>query len=180
MRGGVRARKPKQRPGRNAGEHMQSVITPVFVTIQRLRTLADRAGALFALLGIRLLLALEYGDAGIKKWQGSNWFANVQADFPFPFSAIPVDVNWQLATWTELLGALALVLGLATRFFGISLFILTVVAWISVHSGHGYNVCNQGFKLPLLYLAMLTPLILNGPGELSLDYLLFRRKSDAS
>jgi len=158
---------------------MQSVMTPVLAILDWLRSLASQAGEFIGMLGIRLLLALEYGDAGIKKWQSSNWFGNVQDDFPFPFNIVPVDINWYLATSTELLGAVALAVGLATRFFGISLFVLTVVAWVSVHAGNGYNVCNHGFKLPLIFLAMLVPLILNGAGKLSLDYLLFERRGKA-
>lgn len=158
---------------------MRSVIRPAVAMLDWLRSLADQAGTLFGLLGIRLVLAFEYADAGLKKWEGNNWFGNVQHDFPFPFNVIPVDISWHLATWTELLGATALVIGFATRFFGISLFILTIVAWVSVHAGNGYNVCNQGFKLPLIFLTMLLPLILSGPGQLSLDYLLIERSNKA-
>jgi putative oxidoreductase len=159
---------------------MFSVIRPIAAMLERLRFHANQAGELFGLLGIRMVLAFEYADAGLKNLQSSNWFGNVQHDFPFPFNVLPVDVSWHLATWTQLLGAAALMIGFATRLFGISLFILTVVAWISVHAGNGYNVCNQGFKLPLIFLTMLLPLILSGPGHLSLDYLLLegRRKAN--
>ena len=155
---------------------MYPVMRSVTAALQWLRSLANQFGNLFGMLGIRLVLAFEYADAGLKKLQGSNWFGNVVHDFPFPFNAIPIEVSWHLATWTELLGATALIIGFATRFFGMSLFILTVVAWISVHAGNGYNVCNQGFKLPLIFLTMLLPLILSGPGNLSLDYLLSARR----
>jgi len=74
-----------------------------------------------------------------------------------------------------LFGALALLIGLGTRFFSASLIILTLVAWASVHAGNGYNVCDNGFKLPLMYLLMLVPLLLSGPGKLSLDYWLARK-----
>ena len=158
---------------------MYSVLRAAVAMVEWLRSLANQAGELFGLLGIRLVLAFEYADAGLKKWESNNWFGHVQHDFPFPFNVIPVDVSWHLATWTELLGATALVIGLATRFFGISLFILTIVAWVSVHAGNGYNVCNQGFKLPLIFLTMLLPLILSGPGQLSLDYLLIERSNKA-
>ena len=66
-------------------------------------------------------------------------------------------------------------IGLATRFFSLSLIILTLVAWASVHAGNGYNVCDNGYKLPVLYLVMLVPLLLSGPGKLSLDDWLARR-----
>jgi putative oxidoreductase len=73
------------------------------------------------------------------------------------------------------LGAIGLVIGLFTRFFSLSLMSLTIVAWVSVHAGLGYNVCDNGFKLPLIYLIMFAPLLLSGPGKASLDYWIWRR-----
>jgi len=129
----------------------------------------DGAGRWVGLLGIRLLLAYEFGVAGLEKLRGENWFADILGDFPFPFSVVPVDVSWFLATWTELIGAAALVIGLGTRFWAVGLLILDLVAWASVHGAHGYNVCDNGFKLPLMYALMLLPLVLSGPGRLSVD-----------
>ncbi len=130
----------------------------------------DLSGAWFGLLGIRLLLAYEFGIAGLEKLRGENWFADIQDDFPFPFSIVPVDTSWFLATWTELVAGAALVVGLGTRFWAVSLLILDVVAWASVHGGNGYNVCGNGYKLPLMYALMLIPLVLSGPGRLSIDH----------
>ena len=83
---------------------------------------------------------------------------------------VPVDISWFLATWTELIGAAALVVGLGTRFWAVSLLILDIVAWVSVHGGNGYNACDNGYKLPLMYALMLVPLVLSGPGRLSTDH----------
>ena len=135
-----------------------------------LTALLNQVGNHAGLLGIRLLLAWEYWEAGVMKYSGDNWFINIQEDFPFPFSVVPVDISWFLATWTELLGAVALVIGLGTRFFSVSLIILTIAAWVSVHAGNGYNVCANGYKLPLIFLVMFIPLLLNGAGKLSLDH----------
>jgi putative oxidoreductase len=130
----------------------------------------DQAGAWFGLLGIRLLLAWEFGVAGLEKLRGEDWFADIQGDFPFPFSALPVSLGWTFATWTELLGAAALATGLGTRFWAVALMVLDLVAWVSMHAGNGYNVCDNGFKLPLIYLVMLLPLVLTGAGKASLDH----------
>lgn len=143
----------------------------------RLYMLLERAGGFVGLLPLRLLLAWEFGEAGVEKLSGENWFASIRDDFPFPFNVVPVELSWFLATWSELLGAVALALGFGARLFGASLFILTIVAWASVHAGNGYNVCDNGWKLPLIYLVMFVPLILNGPGRLSLDNLIRRRRS---
>jgi putative oxidoreductase len=122
---------------------------------------------------LRTFLAYEFWESGIEKYQGSNWFGDIQSAFPFPFNLLPPDANWNMAMWFELLGATALILGLATRFFSLSLIILTIVAWAAVHSGNGYNVCDNGYKLPLMYLVMFLPLFLNGGGKASLDHLLW-------
>jgi putative oxidoreductase len=135
----------------------------------------ERVGAWLAPLGLRLLLAWEFWESGVEKFRGENWFADIQSQFPFPFSILPSDLSWFLATWSELLGAVALVVGLGTRFFSASLIILTVVAWMAVHAGNGYNVCDNGYKLPLIYLVLFVPLLLNGAGKLSLDHWISRK-----
>ncbi len=145
------------------------------VPIRRLFGGLDRAGAWLGPLGLRLLLAWEFWESGMEKLHGENWFADIQDRFPFPFNLAPVELIWQVSTWTELAGPVLLVLGLGTRFTSASLIVLTIVAWISVHAGNGFNVCDNGFKLPLIYLAMLLPLLLSGPGKLSLDHLIARR-----
>lgn len=126
-------------------------------------------------LGLRLFLAFEFWVSGMTKLHGENWFAEIQDKFLFPFSLLPVDVNWTLAMWTELLGSIALVLGLGTRFAVAALMTLDIMAWISVHAGNGYNFCNNGFKLELIYLVMFIPLLLSGPGKVSLDHLIVPR-----
>ena len=134
----------------------------------------DDLGEYVAMLPLRLLLAWEFWESGLVKFNGENWFTQIQGDFPFPFNVIPTDVSWFISIWAELLGAVALVLGLGTRFTAASLIVLDIVAWYSVHAGHGYNVCSNGFKLPLMYLMMLLPLLLIGPGKASLDALIRR------
>lgn len=126
-------------------------------------------------LGLRLILAYEFWQSGVEKWAGMNWFGEIMDMFPFPFNVIPVEISWQISTWSELLGAAALVLGLATRFFSFSLIIVTLVAWASVHAGLGYNVCDNGWKLPLIYVLMFLPLLFSGPGKLSVDHLIAKR-----
>jgi putative oxidoreductase len=154
----------------------------------RVAAVLDPAGAWLALLPIRLLMAWEFGSAGMMKLNGTNWFGNVQDNFPFPFNVIPVEISWFLATWAELLGAVGLVLGLFTRFWAFSLIILTIVAIAGVHwpadwdslaeLWQGYAIKNKGFgnyRIPLLFIAMLLPLMFTGAGKLSLDHILGKK-----
>jgi putative oxidoreductase len=139
------------------------------------RSLLDRIGHWLAPLGLRLLLAWEFWESGVEKFRGENWFAQIKDQFPFPFNVVPVELSWFISTWAELAGAVMLLIGLGTRFATASLIVLDLVAWASVHAGLGYNVCDNGWKLPLIYLLMLIPLLLTGPGKLSLDHWIARR-----
>ncbi|MEW6292513.1 MAG: DoxX family protein [Pseudomonadota bacterium] len=147
----------------------------------------DLIGLWIGLLGLRLILGWEYFESGLEKFRGENWFADIQDRFPYPFNIVSPEISWQMATWFELVGGIALVIGLGTRFFGVSLFILTIVAIASVHWPadwatlgdllKGYVITDQGqgnFKLPVIFMAMLLPLILAGPGRLSFDALIRR------
>ena len=136
----------------------------------RALALLDNLGSWLGMLSLRLFLAYEFWESGLEKFNGSNWFADIQGQFPFPFSVVPVNISWFLATWVELIGAVMLVIGLGTRFWAFSFLILDVVAWYAVHASSGYNVCDNGYKLPLMYLMMLIPLVLMGPGKLSIDH----------
>lgn len=151
----------------------------------------DLLGLWLGLLSLRILLGWEFFESGLEKFNGSNWFVDIQDRFPFPFSVVPPEISWQMATWFELLGGIALVLGLATRFVSVSLIVLTVVAIASVHwpeswSGfgelmRGYVISDSGygnFKLPVLFIGMLLPLLLCGPGRLSIDAWVRRRCSE--
>jgi putative oxidoreductase len=141
-------------------------------------------------LALRLIMAWEFWESGVTKLNGENWFAQIpwadwQKGFPVPFGLIPTDLNWFLATWSELVFAVMLLLGLFTRFAAVSLIVVTSVATAAVHwpaewTGltalwSGYVITSDGggnFKLPLLFVIMLLPLVFNGAGKFSVDQLL--------
>ena len=139
---------------------------------------------------LRFLLAWEFGEAGFEKLHGTNWFADIK--FPFPFNLVSPEFSWNLSLSFEIIGAFALVLGLATRFFTMSLIILTIVAILSVHWPEHWNTIsellkgyrivdenNDGFgnyKLPLIYIVMFLPLLFGGAGKASIDYLIKRKQ----
>ena len=143
-------------------------------------------------LALRLILAWEFWEAGISKLNGSNWFADIpwadwQRGFPWPFSALPLELNWLAATWGELVFALLILFGLFTRFAAISLVVITAVAAAAVHwpaewnsygqLWEGYVITPEGagnFKLALLFIILLLPLVFHGGGKLSLDHLLLK------
>lgn len=136
----------------------------------------EDCGKGISMLALRLFAAYEFGEAGLAKWRGENWFADIRDAFPFPFDLLPAGLSWNLAMGAELVVPVLLVLGLLTRLGVLALMILTAVAWYAVHAGNGYNVCDNGYKMAFIYLLLLLPLLLQGAGKYSLDYLLFRKK----
>jgi putative oxidoreductase len=152
---------------------------------QPLTKLSDSVPQLF----LRLILAWEFGESGFEKLHGTNWFADLT--FPFPFNLLPPDISWGISTFFEIVGAFALAFGFATRFFSISLMVLTVVAISAVHWPEhwnsfgellkGYRIVDEdgdgfgNFKLPTIYLVMFLPLLFGGAGKLSVDYWLKKK-----
>ncbi|EJT83318.1 hypothetical protein PPS11_37010 [Pseudomonas putida S11] len=102
-------------------------------TLTRTLTTFDRFGTWSADLPLRLFLAWEFFESGWEKFNGSNWFADLQANFPFPFNLLPAELNWQLSMWAELILPLLLLLGLGTRLASLGLMVVTVVAIAAVH-----------------------------------------------
>ncbi len=143
-------------------------------------------------LALRLIMFWEFWESGITKLRGENWFAEIpwadwQKGFPWPFGAIPTDLNWLAATWGELVFAVMILLGLFTRFAAISLIVITVVATAAVHwpaewsslgeLWQGYVITAKGagnYKLPLLFVFILLPLVFYGGGKVSVDHLLLK------
>ena len=157
-----------------------------------IRTQLNAIGTWLPQLGLRLILAWEFGESGFEKLHGTNWFAD--ATFPFPFNLLPPDISWGMAIFFEIVGAFALVFGIATRFFSISLIILTIVAIAAVHWPEhwgsiselikGYRIIDENqdgfgnYKLPVLFIVMFLPLLFSGAGKASVDYWIRTRNNN--
>jgi putative oxidoreductase len=156
--------------------------------LDRLHRGLDRIGTWLPQLALRGLVGWEFFESGLEKLHGENWFADIADRFPFPFGLLPVAASWFIATWAELLGGICLWLGLATRYWAA---VLLVLSWVAIASVHwpddwsslaelwkGYAITDRGygnFKLPLILMVMLLPLLFAGAGRVSVDELIRRR-----
>ncbi len=91
-----------------------------------------------ASLLLRLILAPVLIGAGWEKITGDNWFGFSLDSFPFPFNVLPPELSWFLASWTEFLGGILLLLGLGTRLVAIPLAVTMFVAAYAVHLDNGW------------------------------------------
>lgn len=114
-------------------------------TTAALNTLYDRftgVAAHFdgvASLLLRLILGPVLIAAGWEKITGENWFGFQLESFPFPFNVLPPELSWFLASWTEFLGGILLLLGLGTRLIAIPLAVTMFVAAYAVHLDNGWS-----------------------------------------
>ena len=107
---------------------------------------ATRAADFLAPLALRLYLVPVFWAAGTNKLDGLlpsagtvAWFGNPDwgLGLPFPF------LMAFLAAYAEVLGAIALLLGLATRWFAVPLMVTMVVAAVTVHWKHGWQTISD-------------------------------------
>jgi len=111
---------------------------------------ATRAVDFLGPLALRLYLVPVFWVAGSNKFDFEtwtvhqntiNWFGNPDWGLGLP---APTLMAW-LATSTELLGAVALLIGLGTRWFAIPLMITMLVAAFKVHAVNGWQaVADRG------------------------------------
>ncbi|MDA3934579.1 MAG: DoxX family protein [Gammaproteobacteria bacterium] len=139
---------------------------------------------------LRLIMFAEFWAAGQMKLGASvgesgapGWFAG--KEFPMPFDWLPAGLNWNMVAYGEVIFSVLLLLGLFTRFAAFSLLVITTIAIVSTHwpaewsslaeLWQGYAITNKGFgnyRVPLLFMLILLPLIFHGGGKLSIDTLL--------
>jgi uncharacterized membrane protein YphA (DoxX/SURF4 family) len=109
--------------------------------LQKIHEILDMTKAIefTAPLLLRLYLVPIFWMAGTKKWanfEGTvEWMGNADwgLGLPFPF------LMAFLATWTEILGAIALLFGIGLRYISVPLMATMAVAAITVHWNYGWQ-----------------------------------------
>jgi putative oxidoreductase len=153
-----------------------------------LRALSSQRGA--SLLALRLVVGAGFIVHGVAKLtRGPEHFAAILAAMGIPFPTV--------AAWTtslaELLGGVALVLGLWVPAVAVPLAIVMVTAMVGVHWRYGFSSIRLlaltsagaefgpvGYELNLLYLGALLTLALHYPSPFSLDALRAKRRAPST
>lgn len=109
--------------------------------LKRMQSLLDSARSVDFLgpLALRLYLVPVFWAAGMNKLNSfgdtAAWFGNPDWGLGLPFPTLMAG----LATGTEVLGAIALLIGLGTRWFAIPLMATMLVAIFKVHLHNGWQ-----------------------------------------
>ena len=126
-----------------------------------------------AMVPLRLVAGVVFVHAGYGKFQrGIDGFGEWLRGFGYPLPQLSA----RLVASLELVGGLALILGLFTHWVAIPLTLTMLVATytnaVKLRLPFAGNESAQGYELDLLLIAMLVALILGGSGPLSLDVLI--------
>lgn len=94
-------------------------------------------------LALRIYLFFPFWMAGTTKWSSFSdtaaWFGSPDWGLGLPFPELLAF----LATWTEIIGAVFLLIGFATRYITIPLIITMIVAIFAVHWDSGWYAIAQ-------------------------------------
>ncbi|MDA0563837.1 DoxX family protein [Streptomonospora sp. S1-112] len=126
-----------------------------------------------ALLAGRVAVGVVFIAHGWQKLTESGP-AGTAAGFAQMGVPLPTASAW-FATFVELVGGAALVLGLATPVAGVLLALNMLGAFVLVHAGNGVFVAENGFELVLTLAAASLMLAAVGAGRFSLDRLVAPR-----
>lgn len=127
-----------------------------------------------SLLLLRLFIGgtfLGYGISKIQKFESFYlpWFTD-KLGIPFP------ELSLSLVIFFQIVGGIAIILGLFTRVFAIPLFLIMLVAMLTVNIHNGFNTApNFGYEINLAYMSILFILFSYNSGKFSLENILFKR-----
>ena len=125
----------------------------------------------FAPLLLRAGLAAVFIYHGLEKITPDNAYGLKWADHmtgaPVVLqNAPPLQI---VVAWGELLGGVAVALGLLTRLAAAGLIIIMMGAILTYTGGHGFSVVKEGYEYNFVLILMAAALILTGAGTFSLD-----------
>lgn len=123
---------------------------------------------------LRVVVGIVFFVHGFQKLflMGFGGVADIMEDLGVPAPGLFAVI----VTLVELLGGLALILGLFTRLAAVPLAVDMLVATLTVHLPNGFSVVpNGGYEFTLVLMAAGAALAVAGPGEAALDRFLASR-----
>jgi len=132
---------------------------------------------------IRIVLGLILFPHGAQKMLG--WFGGYGFSGTMGFLTGTTGLPWIMAFLViaiEFFGAIALILGFATRIVAVGIISLFTGIIVTSHFQNGFfmnwygNLKGEGYEFHLLIIGMATALLVSGAGKWSVDYALQQKK----
>ncbi len=148
-------------------------MSTLFHWLEAGRRLAERIPYSLVALIARVAVAVVFWKSALTKVDDAfriedKTFTLFEYEYQVPL--LPTEIAAYLATYQELIGAILLVIGLATR--------LTALAFIGMVAVIQFFVYPNAWPTHLLWFALLLLIVARGPGAISLDHLIWRRRED--
>jgi putative oxidoreductase len=131
------------------------------------------AARTFAPLMLRLALAAVFIFHGLEKVTptnnyGMNWAPNMMKESApqVLLNAPPLQI---MVAWGELLGGVAVALGILTRYAALGLVIIMAGAIFTYSGHHGFSAVEGGYEYNFVLIIVCLALLFAGPGSFSLD-----------
>jgi len=132
---------------------------------------------------IRIVLGLILFPHGAQKMLG--WFGGYGFDGTMGFLTGTAGLPWIMAFLViaiEFFGAIALIVGFATRIVAVGIISLFAGIVFTSHLQNGFfmnwagNLKGEGYEYHLLIIGMAIALLVSGAGKWSIDYVLQKKK----
>ncbi|MBA3750739.1 MAG: DoxX family protein [Nitrosopumilus sp.] len=124
----------------------------------------------FAPLPIRIMVGIAFIIHGLPKFENisgtQGFFGSVGLP---PELALPIGL-------LEIIGGIVIIVGIFTRIASILFIIEMILAILIVKISNGF-IGQGGYEVDLLLLAMVSSLLLSGPGRLSIERCIKKRNS---
>ncbi|GAA1495703.1 DoxX family protein [Paeniglutamicibacter kerguelensis] len=131
--------------------------------------------AQLGMLLLRVVVGLIFAMHG---WQKFNEFTIAGTQASFQEMGVPMaDLAAPGVATLELIGGIAMVLGVLTRIFAALLICDMLGAMFIVHLSNGFFVAKNGLEFVLLLAAACLLFVLAGAGRYSVDHALFGSRS---
>jgi putative oxidoreductase len=127
-----------------------------------------------AIFLLRLAVGLIFFMGGASKMLG--WFSGIGPEMALGFYQSMGFSKFlaYLSSWTEFIGGFLLMIGMLTRVSAFALLINMIVAF-SVSLPHGF-LTPMGASTPFVFMICVLSILVSGPLQFSLDWMIFRKK----